>query len=479
MAVAEERSAEAAVHEEVLDNGLRVLIQEVHTAPLASVWCWYRVGSRDEAPGLTGVSHWVEHMNFKGTTNIPRDKVKGIIEQYGGYWNGYTWIDQTTYTETATRDALDHMLFIEAERMANCVYDPAECESERTVIISELQGGENDPDQLLDQELTATAFRAHPYRHPTIGWLGDLQSMTREDLYGYYRRFYVPNNATLVIVGDVDRGEALRAAAARFGTIPPGDVGRRVYTREPEQLGEKRLTISREGTAAYLKLGYHAPAATDPDFFPLLVLDAVLSGAKGINLWASFRTPPPQRSARLYQALVNTGLASAVSGGLVPTQEPFLYTISLTATEGTPLATLEDAVLAELETVRSRGVTPHELAKARRQLRARLVFEQDSITNIAHQLGYFETIASWRYFPSIGGQIDRVTLDQVNAVAASRLKPTNRTIGRFEPLPPGTASDVGVGEGASAGPASAGTRDSRLGARDAALGATSGGTAAR
>ena len=125
------------------------------TAPLASVWCWYRVGSRNESSGLTGVSHWVEHMNFKGTTNIPREKVKGIIEQFGGYWNGYTWIDQTTYTETATRDALDHMLFIEAERMANCLYDPADCESERTVIISELRGGENDPDTLLDQELTA------------------------------------------------------------------------------------------------------------------------------------------------------------------------------------------------------------------------------------------------------------------------------------------------------------------------------------
>ena len=220
------------VREQTLDNGLRVLIQEVRTAPLASVWCWYRVGSKDEALGLTGVSHWVEHMNFKGTTNIPRDKVKGIIEQYGGYWNGYTWIDQTTYTETATRDALDRMLFIESERMANCLYDPADCESERTVIISELQGGENDPDQLLDQELTATAFRAHPYGHPTIGWLGDLQAMTREDLYGYYRRYYVPNNATLVIVGDVDANDALRQAVQHFGAIAPGEIVMRPRTPE-------------------------------------------------------------------------------------------------------------------------------------------------------------------------------------------------------------------------------------------------------
>jgi zinc protease len=154
----------AAMRRTTLDNGLTVLAQESHTAPLVSVWCWYGVGSGDEAPGLTGASHWVEHMNFKGTTNIPREQMKGIVERFGGMWNGYTWIDQTTYVETAGRAALEQMLFLEAERMSNGLFDPAECESERTVIISELQGGENDPDQLLDTEVTASAFRAHPYR---------------------------------------------------------------------------------------------------------------------------------------------------------------------------------------------------------------------------------------------------------------------------------------------------------------------------
>src|SRR5438876_10677925 len=307
-----------------LDNGLKVLIQEEHTAPLASVWCWYKVGSKDERPGLTGVSHWCEHMNFKGTVNIPRDQVKGIIEQYGGSWNGYTWIDQTTYLETATRDALDRMLFIESERMASCLYHPDDCESERTVIISELQGGENDPDQLLDQELTATAYKAHPYRHPTIGWLTDLETMTRDDLYGYYRRFYVPNNATLVVVGNVDTEATLKRVEQYFGGIDPRPLERRPSTKEPEQLGERRVTIAKQGTTAYLKLGYHAPAVGDPEFFPMVILDAVLTGAKGMNLWSSFRTQPPQRSARLYRALVDRGLASAVSGVLLPTQEPFV-----------------------------------------------------------------------------------------------------------------------------------------------------------
>ena len=437
-----ERSATGAshVHEEILDNGLRVLVQELHTAPLASLWCWYRVGSKDEVTGLTGVSHWVEHMNFKGTKNIPRDQVKGIIERFGGYWNGYTWIDQTAYMETAARDALDRMLFIESERMANCLYDPADCESERTVIISELHGGENDPDTQLENELTAVAFRAHPYRHPTIGWLSDLQSMTRDDLYAYYRRFYVPNNATLVVVGDVDTADVMRQVVHHFGGIAPGEVGRRRPTKEPAQSGERRVVVSREGTTGYVKLGYHAPAVDEADFFPMLVLDTVLTGAKGLNIWSSFGSLPPQRSARLYRALINSGLASSVMGGLAPTAEPFLYTISMTATQGTALARLEEAARVELDRVRRDGVTEAEVVKARRQLRGRLVFENDGITNVGHQLGYFETIASWRLCGALQDQINAVTADQVHAAASTRLKASNLTVGWFEPLP------IGAGE---------------------------------
>src|SRR6476660_5318087 len=240
-----------AIRRATLDNGLRVVVQEVHTAPLVSVWCWYRVGSGDELPGHTGVSHWVEHMNFKGTVNIPREQMKGIVERLGGMWNGYTWIDQTTYLETAGRAALDRLLFIEAERMAYGLYEPAECESERTVIISELQGGENDPDQLLDTEVTASAFRAHPYGHPTIGWIDDLRSMTRDDLYGHYRRHYVPSNATLVVVGAVDTETVLRGARKHFGSIAPGAPNARARATEPRQVGERRVVIEREGTTAY------------------------------------------------------------------------------------------------------------------------------------------------------------------------------------------------------------------------------------
>ena len=417
----------------VLGNGLNVLVEEVHTAPLASVWCWYKVGSKDEATGLTGASHWVEHMNFKGTTNIPRDQVKGIVEKFGGSWNGYTWIDQTTYMETASTAGLDRMLFIEAERMAHCLYDPDDCESERTVIISELQGSENDPDTLLEQEVIAAAYKVHPYRHPTIGWLSELQTMTRDDLYAYYRRNYVPNNATVVVVGDVDRDDVLRRVEKQFGAIPAGPAPRRVSVVEPGQLGERRVEVLREGTTAYLKLAYHAPAVGDRDFFPMLVLDAILTGAKGINLWSSFRTPPPQRSARLYRGLVERRLASSVGAGLLPTEHPFLYLISVTAMDGVSLHDVESAATAALDAVVRDGIAERELAKAKSQLRARLVFENDSVTNLGHQLGYFQTVASLDIYRDAPGRIAAVTQDEVESAAKKYLRTDRRTVGWFTP----------------------------------------------
>ena len=422
------------VTEEHLDNGLKVIVQEVRTAPLASVWCWYKVGSADEGRGVTGVSHWVEHMNFKGTANIPRDRMKGIVERFGGMWNGYTWIDQTTYLATAAADALDQMLFIEAERMASSLFDPHECESERTVIISELQGGENDPEQLLDIEVTATALRVHPYGHPTIGWLQDLQSMSRDDLYQHYRRFYNPSNATLVVVGDVDTADVVRRAARHFRGVGPGARNVAGRPAEPPQTGERRVHLEREGTTAYLKIAYPAPAVADADFFPMLVLDAVLTGAKGVNLWCAFRGHPPQRRARLYMSLVERGLASAVAGAILPTIDPFLYSLSFTVTDGVPIEIVEEAALAEIERVRSEAVALGELQRAKRQLAARLVFETDSVTNIAHQLGYFATVSGDGVYSRLQALIDAVTVDQVADVARRRLASTCRTVGTFRPF---------------------------------------------
>ena len=241
----------------------------------------------------------------------------------------------------------------------------------------------------------------------------------------------------------------LRRVAHHFGSFESGSMPVRRQTAEPEQLGERRVTVSRAGTTAYLKLAYHAPSVSDPDFVSTLLLDAVLTGAKGVNLWSSFGGDSPQRSARLYRALVNQGLASSVQGALLPTQDPFLYTLSMTATAGIPLAALEEATSRELDAVRREGVTPEELAKAKKQLRARLVFENDSVTNIAHQLGYFQT---WRFYPALGPLIQEATLSQVGEAAARRLPASGRTVGWFQPLAD-QAAPASRGQGAGAAPA--------------------------
>ena len=217
--------------------------------------------------------------------------------------------------------------------------------------------------------------------------------MTRDDLYGYYRRYYIPNNATLVIVGDVDPDSALKRVDHYFGPIAAGTDPARLRTIEPRQAGERRLTIRKEGTAAYLKVGYHAPAVSEAGFVPALLLDAILTGAKGVNLWSSFRSQPPQRQSRLYRALVERGLASSVSGAMLPTEQPFLYTVSVHGNGGNRRIELKPLLLEELGRVARDGVTDVELARAKTQLQAQLVFDQDSVTNVAHQLGYFETIA--------------------------------------------------------------------------------------
>jgi zinc protease len=257
--------------------------------------------------------------------------------------------------------------------------------------------------------------------------------MTRDNLYEYYRRNYVPNNATLVVVGDVDTDDVLRRVDKQFGGIPEGAPRKRLQVVEPGQLGERRVEVSREGTTAYLKLAYHAPAVGDPDFFPMLVLDAVLTGAKGINLWSSFRTPPPQRSARLYRALVEKRLASSVGAGLLPTEHPFLYLISATAMEGVPPADVEAAATQTLDDVARKGVTEGELVKARNQLRARLVFENDSVTNLGHQLGYFETVATREIYETAPARIAAVTQTEVDRVATKYLTRDSRTVGWFNP----------------------------------------------
>lgn len=424
------------VVERRLDNGLRVLIAPMHAAPLVSVWCWYHVGSKNEGPGTTGASHWVEHMNFKGTAGISREDLKVWIERAGGMWNGYTWIDQTTYFETLAADALDLALQIESERMTSCVYDPEEFESERTVIISELQGNENNPAYVLGNEVAAAAFRAHPYGWPTIGWQSDLETMQRDDLYHHYRRYYVPNNATLVVAGDVDVDAALGRVDEFFGTIERGVEPPAVRTREPDQEGERRVVVERPGTTRYLDVAFHAPSFSDPDFVPLFVADAVLSGGKGINLWAGGFGRNARTTSPLYEALVEPELVAGVSSALLPTEQPYLYGVSATVRDGVAEDAVEEALFAAIESLAQAKPAEHSLRKAKNQLLAQLAFDDEGVTRIAHQLGYFATIADWKRLAPLRDEIEAVTADQVRDVVARRLAPQRRTVGWFRPQSP-------------------------------------------
>ena len=416
-----------------LDNGLRVLLRPAHFAPLVSVWAWYHVGSKNEGPGTTGASHWVEHMNFKGTANIPRQEIKGLIERQGGFWNGYTFLDQTTYMETLRKEGLEVALRLEAERMHNSLFEEEEVASERTVIISELRGNENDPGELLDRETVAAAFRAHPYRWPVIGWQSDIESMTRDDLYSHYRSFYSPENATLVVVGDFEPSEARALVEKHYGGIERWPRERSpVGTTEPPQRGERRAEVRRAGATPLLQICYHAPSFNDDDFFPLLLFDALLAGPSGLNIFSGFSSGAG-RSSRLYRDLIDGGLAASAGAFLLPTEHPYLYTITAVLKDAEDFPAVENAVYQTIEDLIHRPVRKAEVEKARTQLRSRLVYEQEGITSMAHQLGFYATIADVGRYESVLEWLSAVSLDAAREAALRYLGADNRTVGRFWP----------------------------------------------
>jgi zinc protease len=420
-----------------LDNGLTVLLREARAVPLVSVWCWYRVGSKDERPGITGISHWVEHMNFKGTRRIPKSELTRQVELAGGTWNGYTWLDVTTYLETVRSDALEAMLRLEASRMTECTYPSVEIERERTVVISELQGSENDPRAYLERELIGTALQAHPYRWPTIGYLSDLRAITRDDLVRHYRTYYVPRNAVLVIVGDFETGAALGMVRRHFGRIPAGIEPPGVRTVEPPQSGERRVVVRRPSATSYVDVAFHAPAAAGDDFAALLVLDGVLAGGPTVNVWAGHDGRGPSKSSRLYRALVEADLATEFSTSVVPTRHPYLYRLTATVKEGVDPARVEAAIVEEIDRLAKGDLDDRDLERSRNQFRARHALESESVTDAAHLLGFFETIGGHRLGLDLPARVAGVAGDDVIRLARSRLAERQRTVGVLLPDPAG------------------------------------------
>jgi zinc protease len=413
-----------------LRNGLEVRLKEIHTAPLISTWIWYRVGSRNERPGTTGISHWVEHMQFKGTPAFPAGTLDSAISRNAGFWNAFTWLDWTAYYETMPEARADLALQIEADRMQNSLFDSKEVESERTVIISERQGSENEPTFGLAEEVHAAAFRVHPYHHMVIGDMTDLETITRDDLFNHYRQYYVPSNAVLAIAGDFRASTMIRRVRELFGSIPRATRPEYLNRPEPTQPGERQVTVRGPGETSFLELAYQAPSASDPDFISLAVIDSALTGASNLNL---FGGGVSNKTSRLYKRLVEGELAAAVSGGLVPTIHPYLYSISVTLRPDSDIETVRQVLDEEISEVLEKPVNKHEVAKAIKQARALFAYGSESITNQGLWLGFSEMFASYEWFESYLDRLEDVTPQGMLEVAQKRLAPKSRTVGMYLP----------------------------------------------
>lgn len=430
-----------------LDNGLGVLLKEDHTAPIASIWTWYHVGSRNEQPGKTGVSHWVEHMQFKGTPTIAKGQIFRDVSRVGGTLNALTSNDWTAYFETLPVNHVDLALRIEADRMVNSLFDPEEVESERTVILSERQGSENSPAYALFEEVVGAAVQAHPYRHMVIGTESDLRGLTRDDLFSHYQQHYHPGNAFIVAVGSFPADSLLQQIEQRFGAIPAtGRPTSPVNVIDPPQPGERRVIIRKPAGAPLLRMAFHAPAATDPDAVPLLVTEAILSGGQPMGLGGGSSMG---RSSRLYRALVASGLARGAGSDMSLSLDPFLFQIAATGLPDSDLGAIETTVLAEIERLRNEPVAAEELSRAIRQLEAQFVYSAEGVTNQAYWLGHWQIVDSWQRALSLPEAIRAVTADDVQRVAKRFLDPAFATTGWLVPTQPSAAdTEIGLSDAA-------------------------------
>ena len=413
-----------------LDNGLQILLKESHLAPVASFWIYYRVGSRNEAPGVTGISHWVEHMLFKGTERYPQGAFDKAVARAGGAFNGMTWQDWTTYFETFPAERIELALDVESDRMANAIFDEEETESERTVIISEREGSENSYRWLLNTEMQAAAFQTHPYRHPVIGWKEDLLTMGRDDLYEHYRTFYTPSNAVAVAVGDFDSAWMVERIEQYFGGVEAGPALPAMRLHEPEQRAERRIVLRGTDMTSYFGLAFHAPDARHPDFFALTVMDSILSGAKGMGLFGGGSS---NRSNRLYRALVDKELAVGVSSAFMPTIDPYVFGFSATLAQDVTHQEIEEAIWAEIERMQEEPVAAEELEKAIKQTKAQFAYSSESVTNQAYWLGFSEMIADSEWFDGWLENLEAVTAEDIQRVAQSWFGRNKQTVGWYMP----------------------------------------------
>lgn len=413
----------AEIIENFLPNGLKIVTLENHKSPVVTVQVWYKVGSRNEIMGKTGLSHLLEHMMFKGTQKYGKGEYTRLISKNGGNENAFTSQDYTAYFSVFARDRLDIALDLESDRMVNLLIDPEEFMLERDVVKEERRlRTEDDPTSSLVEELYAAAFKIHPYHSPIIGWMDDLSNLTRDDAYNYYKEYYIPNNATIIVVGDFDTEDVVKRIERYFGSIPKGEAPPEMKITEPEQKGEKRFYYKKEAQLPNIIFGYHTPNTKDKDHYALDVLSNILSSGK---------------SSRIYRNIVyEKQIALSASGGYTSMQtDPELFYFYAQLRPGKTVEEAESALNEEIERIKKENVSDRELEKAKNQIIASFIMGQDSVFYQAMFIGRLETTgAGAGYLESYIDEIKKVSADDIQKVAQKYFVDDNRTVGILVPL---------------------------------------------
>lgn len=418
-----------------LDNGLKVMVKPMPTAPLISHWVWYRVGSRDEISGKTGLSHWVEHMQFKGTPNFSSEAMEREIARKGGIWNGFTFFDWTTYYATLPSANMDGLMRFEADRMRNTVYSPDEVESERTVILSELEGSENDPTFRLSRKVQEALIKEHPYRHEVIGEKDDLRSLSYHDLLEHYHHYYRPSNAVLAIAGDLDPNQTLEKIAELYASVSDDPGPRLPITRDlpiqPSFVGEQVIEIEGPGDTVFIEISYPTLPAAHPDTYALIIFDSLLSGPTNMNMFGGGSIS--NKTSRLFKALIDTGLAMGAGGGSPITIDPFLYTFNLTLRPEQSIPKAINALDEQIERLQNEQVNADQIARAIKQAKAIFSYGAENITNQAFWLGHAEMFAKYNWFTNYLERLAEVTPEDLTRVARQCFLKDQRAVGIYHP----------------------------------------------
>ncbi|MCI4368097.1 MAG: insulinase family protein [Thermoplasmata archaeon] len=417
-----------------LKNGLKVILAPEPKSLTASVWVWYRVGSKNEWRGVTGASHWVEHMLFQGSPKYGKGKLDRAVIEVGGTLNAFTDTDFTAYFITVPRQHLAVPLDIESDRMTRARIAPEEVERERTVIRSEREGNENWPEFRVDEELFELAFRRHPYHWDPLGFPEDIQRLTAVDLKSYYQRFYGTKNAVLVIAGGFDPAALRREVTRQFSPLPEGGDDPVVTTTEPEQRGERRSELTGPGTTPFLEIGWKAPSTSDARTPATLLVDVILGGEARLfsagGVWGRSHEHP---SSRLYRALVDTGLAVRASSEYRPKVHPSLFTVHARAAKGVPLARLEETIDSELARLGRTGPTPTEMNDARTKIRRGAAVAYEGATFTGFRLGYLSMLGGPGFESDLFHRVLTTKASQVKAEARELFQTDRRSLVTYEP----------------------------------------------